>query len=237
MPPGRPSLTHFGPYVSVSRSTCFHWCGKMAEIWKVDGSGLKAALEYSVRLIHGGRVVAFPTDTFYALGADPFNLAAVSEVFRIKGRAANRPLPLLVASLDQAAELTSDPPALFFQLAGKYWPGPLTLVVPASRLIPYKVTGNTGNVGLRCPNSPFALELVKAAGRPLTGTSANFTEHPACSTAAEVDVQVGRDLPLILDAGPSGGELASTVVDLCGEEPRVLRQGPISEKDLREFFG
>ncbi|HUY14867.1 MAG TPA: L-threonylcarbamoyladenylate synthase [Terriglobia bacterium] len=209
----------------------------MAQILKVDDTRLEAAIEYSVRLIHGGKVVAFPTDTFYALGADPLNLAAVSEVFRIKGRAANRPLPLLVSSLDQAADLTSNPPGLFFKLAAKYWPGPLTLVVPASQLIPYKVTGNTGNVGLRCPQSDFALELIKAVGRPLTGTSANLTEHPACSTAEEVERQVGRDLPLILDAGPSGGELASTVVDLCGEYPRVLRAGLISEEELQEFFG
>lgn len=209
----------------------------MAEIWKVDDSRMEAALEYSVRLIHSGGVVSFPTDTFYALGADPFNLAAVSQVFRIKGRAANRPLPLLVSSLDQAADLTSNPPGLFFTLAAKYWPGPLTLVVPASQLIPYKVTGNTGNVGLRYPKASFALELIKAAGRPLTGTSANLTEHPACSTAAEVDEQVGHDLRLILDAGPSGGELASTVVDLCGECPRILRQGPIPEEELQELFG
>jgi L-threonylcarbamoyladenylate synthase len=209
----------------------------MAEIWKVDSLRLEAALEYSVRLIQSGRVVAFPTDTFYALGADPFNLAAVSEVFRIKGRAANRPLPLLVSSLDQAAELTSHPPRLFFDLAAKYWPGPLTLVVPASQLIPYKVTGNTGNVGLRCPKSIFALALIRAAGRPLTGTSANLTEHPACSTAAEVDGQVGSEVPLILDAGPSGGEMASTVVDLSGDAPRVLRAGPVSEEELQEFFG
>lgn len=209
----------------------------MAEIWKVDDSRMEAAIEYSVRLIHSGRVVSFPTDTFYALGADPFNLAAVSEVFRIKGRAPNHPLPLLVSSLDQAADLTSNPPGLFFRLAEKYWPGPLTLVVPASQLIPYKVTGNTGKVGLRCPKASFALELIKAAGRPLTGTSANLTEHPACSTATEVDGQVGRDLPLILDAGPSGGEMASTVVDLCGECPRILRRGLISEEDLQELFG
>ena len=88
--------------------------------------------------------------------ADPLNLAAVTEVFRIKGRSSDRPLPLLVASLDQASDLTSDPPALFFKLAEKFWPGPLTLVVPASRQIPLKVTGNTGKVGLRWPRAPLA---------------------------------------------------------------------------------
>ncbi|PYV05447.1 MAG: threonylcarbamoyl-AMP synthase [Acidobacteria bacterium] len=197
----------------------------MSEILKVDKAHLEYVLEYSVRLILAGKVVAFPTDTFYALGADPFNLAAVTEVFRIKGRSFDRPLPLLVASLDQASDLTSDPPALFFKLAEKFWPGPLTLVVPASRQIPLKVTGNTGKVG-----------LIEAAARPLTGTSANLAEHPACQTADEVEKQVGGRLPLILDAGAAHGGLASTVVELVGERGRILRSGPVTEDQLKEFL-
>jgi len=208
----------------------------MSEILKVDKAHLEYVLEYSVRLILAGKVVAFPTDTFYALGADPFNLAAVTEVFRIKGRSFDRPLPLLVASLDQASDLTSDPPALFFKLAEKFWPGPLTLVVPASRQIPLKVTGNTGKVGLRWPRSPLAMALIEAAARPLTGTSANLAEHPACQTADEVEKQVGGRLPLILDAGAAHGGLASTVVELAGERGRILRSGPVTEDQLKEFL-
>lgn len=209
----------------------------MAEVLKVDDSRLEFVLEYTTRLILSGKVVAFPTDTFYGLGADPFNLAAVSEIFRIKRRAAERPLPLLVASLDQAADLTNDPPALFFRLAERFWPGPLTLVVPASRQIPLKVTANTGKVGLRWPRAPLAVALIAAAGRPLTGTSANLAERPACSTAEEVEKQIGDTLSLILDGGPTQGELASTVVDLVGEHPRILRPGGIPESELKEFFG
>src|ERR1700693_1486964 len=121
----------------------------MSEVLKVDGQRLEFVLEYSIRLILAGKVVAFPTDTFYGLGADPFNLAAVSEIFRIKRRSYDRPLPLLVSSLGQAADMTADPPALFFRLAEEFWPGPLTIIVPASRQIPLKVSGNTGRVGLR----------------------------------------------------------------------------------------
>jgi tRNA threonylcarbamoyl adenosine modification protein (Sua5/YciO/YrdC/YwlC family) len=209
----------------------------MAEILKVDNSRLEFALEYSTRLILSGKVVAFPTDTFYCLGADPFNLAAVSEVFRIKGRTSDRPLPLLVASLDQAADLTENPPRLFFKLAEKFWPGALTLVVPASRLIPLKVTGNTGKVGLRWPKAPVAVALIAAANRPLTGTSANLAEHPACSTAQEVENQVGQSLPLILDGGPAQGELASTVLELAGDRGRILRHGPVTDSELKEFLG
>ncbi len=208
----------------------------MAEILKIHPPDL-GLLDRAITLIAGGKIVAFPTDTVYGLGADPFNLAAVTEVFRVKGRPYNRPVPLLVSSLDQAIELTFDPPSLFFDLAGKYWPGPLTLVVPASRLIPLKVTGNTGNVGLRWPQAPLALSLISASGRPLTGTSANLADHPACKTAAEVEEQIGGLVPLILDGGASGGDLASTVVDLTGGRPKILRPGPIPEEELKELLG
>jgi len=208
----------------------------MSEILRVDKAHLEYVLEYSVRLILAGKVVSFPTDTFYCLGADPFNLAAVSEVYRIKGRGSDRPLPLLVASLDQAADLTSDPPGLFFKLAERFWPGPLTLVVPATRLIPLKVTGNTGKVGLRWPKAPLAVALIAACNRPLTGTSANLSKRAGCATAREVEEQIGRNGPLILDGGPSAGGLGSTVVDVGGERPRIIRAGPITEAELREFF-
>jgi L-threonylcarbamoyladenylate synthase len=209
----------------------------MAEILKVNNQRLEYALLYAVRLILAGKVVAFPTDTFYGLGADPFNLAAVSEVFRIKGRTADRPLPLLVDSIDQAVDLANDPPRLFFALAKKFWPGPLTIIVPASRQIPLKVTANTGKVGLRWPKALLATALIEAAARPLTGTSANLSELPACSTAADVDLQVGNALPLILDGGPTAGDLASTVVELDGERGRVLRPGGVPESELKEFLG
>jgi L-threonylcarbamoyladenylate synthase len=209
----------------------------MAEILKADDARLDFVLEYATRLILAGKVVAFPTDTFYGLGADPFNLAAVSEIFRIKRRTAERPLPLLVDSIDQAVDLANDPPRLFFTLAQKFWPGPLTLVVPASRQIPLKITANTGKVGLRWPKAPLAVALIAAAARPLTGTSANLSELPACSTAAEVDRQVGSSLPLILDGGTTQGGLASTIVDLVGERARILRPGGVPESELKEFLG
>lgn len=208
----------------------------MSEILKVDKMRMEFVLEYSARLIISGKVVAFPTDTFYCLGADPFNLAAVSEVFRLKGRTSDRPLPLLVASIDQAAEMTRDPPALFFTLAEKFWPGALTLVLKASRLIPLKVTGNTGKVGLRWPKASLAVALIAAAARPLTGTSANLTEQAPCTTATEVQRQLGPNLPLILDGGPARGALASTVVELDGERGRILRHGPVTDSELEEFI-
>jgi L-threonylcarbamoyladenylate synthase len=209
----------------------------MSEILKVENSNLEFLLEYSTRLLLAGRVVSFPTDTYYALGADPLNLAAINEVFRLKRRVSGRPLPLLVASIDQAADLTDNPPSLFFKLAEKFWPGPLTIVVPASRLLPLKVTANTGKVGLRWPKNPIAVALIAAAGRPLTGTSANITENPPCNTADDVNQQLGQSLPLIIDGGTAKGGMASTVVELIEGGGRIVRHGPVTESDLKEFFG
>jgi tRNA threonylcarbamoyl adenosine modification protein (Sua5/YciO/YrdC/YwlC family) len=211
--------------------------GIMAEILKLDNSSFDYVLKYTVHLILRGKVVAFPTDTFYGLGADPFNLAAISEIFRVKRRVADRPIPLLVDSVEQAAELTDRPPQLFFTLAQKFWPGPLTLVVPASSLIPLKVTANTGKVGLRWPMAPFVVALIAAAGRPLTGTSANLSDMDSCSTADEVDCQIGDVLPLILDGGLTRGGLASTVVELTGETGRIVRPGGVPESELKEYLG
>jgi tRNA threonylcarbamoyl adenosine modification protein (Sua5/YciO/YrdC/YwlC family) len=208
----------------------------MAEVLKVDNSNLERALERASEFILDGKVLAVPTDTFYGLGADPFNLSAVSQIFRIKRRSSDRPLPLLVGSLDQAADLASDPPRLFFTLAEKFWPGPLTLVVQASRQIPLKVTANTGKVGLRWPRAPLAVALIAAVGRPLTGTSANLSEHPACSTAAEVDKQLGSTLPLILDGGKTAGRQPSTVVELAGDRARIIRPGVIREPELKKYL-
>jgi L-threonylcarbamoyladenylate synthase len=210
--------------------------GRMAEILKVSSLQMEYVLEYSTRLILSGKVIAFPTDTFYGLGADPFNLAAVTEIFRIKRRSSDRPIPLLVASLDQAADLVADPPQLFFTLAKKFWPGPLTLVVAASRQIPLKITANTGRIGLRWPRSPLAEALVTALGRPLTGTSANLSERPACATAGEVEEQIGGSLPLILDGGSTAGQRPSTVVELRGDRVRILRPGGIAESELEDYL-
>lgn len=208
----------------------------MAEILKVSSSGVEYAVEYSTRLILSGKVVAFPTDTFYGLGADPFNLAAVTEIFRIKRRSSDRPIPLLVASLDQAADLVADPPQLFFVLAKKFWPGPLTLVAPASRQIPLKITANTGRIGLRWPRSSLAEALITALGRPVTGTSANLSEHPACASARDVEEQIGNSLPLILDGGSTAGQRPSTVVELRDDRVRILRPGGIAESELEDYL-
>jgi tRNA threonylcarbamoyl adenosine modification protein (Sua5/YciO/YrdC/YwlC family) len=209
----------------------------MAEIIKVDKTPLKLILEQATGMILSGRVVALPTDTFYGLAADPLNLSAVNEIFRTKRRSADRPLPLLVDSLEMAADLAHKPPALFYKLADRFWPGALTIVVSAASKIPLKVTANTGKVGLRWPKAPLAVGLIVAVGGPVTGTSANLHDYPPCVTAEEVDQQIGESVPLIIDGGKTAGKNASTVVEV--EESsgmRILRPGAISAEELKEFL-
>jgi tRNA threonylcarbamoyl adenosine modification protein (Sua5/YciO/YrdC/YwlC family) len=191
-------------------------------------------IERAVELLRRGEVVGVPTDTLYGLAADPFNLAAVARLYQIKGRPERRALPILIASIDQAEELVGDLPDIFFHLSGRFWPGPLTLVVDASRRVPLKVTGNTGRVALRIPRAKIPCALINALGTPVTGTSANLSGFSACLDAGQVVEQLGERLPLILDGGASKTRLASTVVDLRGEQWRILREGPIGEGEIQE---
>jgi L-threonylcarbamoyladenylate synthase len=190
-------------------------------------------IHYAAGFIERGCVVGTPTDTFYGLSADPFNLAAVDEVYRVKGRPETKALPILVASVEQAVELARDVPEGFLRLAQKFWPGALTLVVEATSQLPLKVTGNTGRVALRWANCPVTWALIAAVGGPVTGTSANLSGFPACSDAQQLIKQLGERLPLIIDAGDTGSHLASTIVALRNGEWQVVREGAVPESEIR----
>ncbi|MCL6565170.1 MAG: threonylcarbamoyl-AMP synthase [Acidobacteriia bacterium] len=205
-----------------------------AELLKVSSSEPEEqAVRYAANLISSGQVVGVPTDTFYALAADPFNLSAVQQVYRIKGREEKKALPILVSSIEEAAVLARELPDTFFKLARRFWPGALTLVVEASHRIPLKVTGGTGRVALRWPNSAIACAVIQACNNPITGTSANISGFPPCSSAEQLVKQLGAQLPLILDAGDTGASLASTIVELRGETWRILREGVVNESEIR----
>ena len=204
-----------------------------AELLKVSaGAPDSTAIGYAADFIKRGRVVAVPTDTFYGLAADPFNLAAVEEIYRVKGRPENRALPILVSSVEQAAILTRDLPLNFLKLAKKFWPGALTIVVEAAHSLPLKVTANKGRVALRWPNSRVACAVIEQVGSPITGTSANISGFPSCSNAQELVKQLGERLPLILDSGETGATVSSTIVSLEGDEWSVVREGQISEEEI-----
>ena len=191
-------------------------------------------IRYAASFLRRGRVVGIPTDTFYGLAADPFNLAAIEEVFRIKGRPETKALPILVNSLGQAVMLARDLPDNFLTLANRFWPGALTLVVEATHRLPLKITGNSGRVALRWANSKVACDLIDEFGGPITGTSANLSGFPACSNAAQLARQLGDRLPLILDSGETGAVLASTIVRLTGEDWTLAREGAVPEGEIRK---
>jgi L-threonylcarbamoyladenylate synthase len=193
-------------------------------------------VDYAAGFIKRGRVVGIPTDTFYALCADPFNLAAIERVFQVKGRAEDKALPILVDSVEQAVSLARDVPDAFLTLAHNFWPGALTLVVEATHRLPLKVTGNSGKVALRWANSHVTSAVIGAVGGPVTGTSANLSGHTSCSTSDQIVAQLGDRLPLVLDAGDTRGTLASTIVRLDGDEWYVAREGAVPEADIHKAF-
>ena len=192
-----------------------------------------AALRYAAEFIRRGELVAIPTDTFYGIAADPFNLAAVDQLYRVKGRPETRALPILVNATSQAVLLSRDVPYTFHKLAAKFWPGPLTLLVEASTGVPLKVTAQTGNVALRWSKSAIVNALIDLINGPITGTSGNISGSPACASAVELLEQMGDRLPLIIDAGETPGNLASTIVKLDGDDWAVMREGVITEQEIR----
>jgi L-threonylcarbamoyladenylate synthase len=206
-----------------------------AEILRVSAQSPSAdALRYAAERLQHGEVVAIPTDTVYGLAADPFNLAAVEEIFRVKGRQEDRALPILVNSLDQAMLLAREVPRNFLRLAEEFWPGALTLVVDASHRLPLKVTANTGRIALRWPRSELVGRLIEECDSPLTGTSANLSGSPSCTDAEMVMHQLGDRLGLILDAGPTKSATPSTIVELHGDDWKILREGAIAAREIAD---
>ena len=192
-----------------------------------------AAMRYAAEFIRRGELVAVPTDTFYGIAADPFNLAAVDQIYRVKGRPETRALPILVNTTTRALALSRDVPYTFHKLAAKFWPGPLTMLVEASSGVPLKVTAHTGNVALRWPKCSIVNSLIDLIQGPITGTSGNISGQPACATAVELLEQLGDRLPLIIDAGETPGNLASTIVKLEGDDWAIMREGVITEQEIR----
>lgn len=207
------------------------------EVLKISSDAPERHLiDYAATFVKRGRVIAIPTDTFYGLSADPFNLAAVERVFRVKGRPESQALPILVNSIEMAVTLIRDVPDPFLALANKFWPGALTLIVEATHRVPLKVTGNTGRVALRWPKSNIANALIEAVEGPITGTSANLSGQPSCSSAQQIVAQLNDRLPLILDSGDTGGTQASTIVRIDGDRWSIAREGAIASTEIERAF-
>jgi L-threonylcarbamoyladenylate synthase len=190
-------------------------------------------LERAAGAVRAGKVVAIPTDALYTLVADPFDLRAVSRVFKAKGREPHRSLPLLVRDIMMAEDLASELNNRFYILARRFWPGALTIIVPASAKVPLKVTGNTGRLALRQSRSEIASRLVGMLDQPLIATSANISGHPTCRSAIEVFGMMDSRVDLILDGGPSAGTGATTV-DITEPFWKVIKTGAVDEKEIAE---
>jgi L-threonylcarbamoyladenylate synthase len=192
-------------------------------------------IERAAATVRKGKVVAIPTDALYTLVADPFNLRAVADVFRAKGRESHRSLPLLVADVLAAEELASELNNRFYILARRFWPGPLTIIVPASARVPLKVTGNTGRLALRQTKAQVANDLIAALNQPLIATSANISGSPTCRSAIDVFGMMDGRLDLVLDGGICVGE-GSTTIDITEPYWKIIKQGAVEEKEIAELL-
>ena len=191
-------------------------------------------IDYIVSCLRQGDVVAMPTDTFYGLAVDPVNLHAVENIYRLKSRQKQKPLSLLIASLAQAYELARDSDPMLDKLADRFWPGPLTIIVRAGTRLPLRSTANTGNVALRIPDSAIPRAVIERFGLPITATAANLQGASECTHAACVRDQIGDRIPLIVDGGPTGRSLPTTIVDLSLGDGRweILREGAIPTHEV-----
>ena len=191
------------------------------------------AIARAAAVIRKGGVVAIPTDALYMLVADPYNLHAVGQVFQAKKREVHRSLPLLVDDTVMAEQLAAETTKRFTMLARKFWPGPLTIIVPASANVPLKVTGNTGRLALRQAKAKTPRALIEALGQPLISTSANLSGQPTCAMGIEAFVQMDGNINLVLDGGPCVG-VAGTTLDITEPIWKVIKEGAITEKEIAE---
>jgi L-threonylcarbamoyladenylate synthase len=189
-------------------------------------------LQQAAALLRAGELVAFPTDTVYGVGALCWNEAAVAKLYTAKLRSLDKAIPILLADTADLALVARDLPPLAIKLGKAFWPGALTLVVPKSERVPFEVTSGGDTVAVRIPDHDITRALIRVAGAPLATTSANISGGPSPVTAGEVAAQLAGRIPMILDGGRCPGGAASTVVEVTGPVPRVLRPGPISEADI-----
>jgi len=178
--------------------------------------------------------VVFPTLGLYGLGADPFNPAAVQRIFKIKGRAAGKALLVLIADMNALVRVAKPPSAMALSLMNRFWPGKVTFVLSARKELASELTGNSGKIGVRLVAHPVAAALVRTLAAPMTGTSANISGKGGCATVQAIDGKLLDGVDLVLDAGPLAGGPGSTVVDVAGEMPAILRPGAVDSATIME---
>jgi L-threonylcarbamoyladenylate synthase len=183
---------------------------------------------------HG--VMAAPTETFYALSVDPFQEDALARLFALKERAPGKPVLVLVSGADMLPQVVAAVPEAASRLMARFWPGPLTIIFPSRPHLPRLLTGGTGTIGVRQPRQELTGRLITALGHPITGTSANRAGCAPLVRAADVVQEFGDGVELILDAGPCPGGMPSTIVDVTGAAPRLVRAGAVPLVELAEII-
>ena len=203
----------------------------MAEVLDVTGDDRDAGIARAAEALRSARLVVVPTDTVYGLAADAFDAEATGRIFAAKDRARSHPLPVLVRTQKQLPALTTATGELLDRLVAAYWPGPLTIVLPAQPQLRWDLGANDGTVAVRMPLDEVALELIRSLG-PLAVTSANRSGRPPGATAEDARAQLGEAVDVYLDDGPREGGVPSTIVDVTRREPRIMREGVLPATEV-----
>ncbi|MCR4842057.1 MAG: threonylcarbamoyl-AMP synthase [Eubacterium sp.] len=207
------------------------------QIIKITENHMESEIEEAAEIIRGGGLVAFPTETVYGLGGNALNPGASADIYAAKGRPSDNPLIVHVADFESVYKITKEAGDTARILAEAFWPGPLTMILPKSDIVPKETTGGLDTVAIRMPNHPVALELIRRSGGYIAAPSANVSGRPSPTTAQHVVEDMDGRIPAIIDAGPVGIGIESTIVDLTGEEVQILRPGYITPDDLSRVLG
>ena len=198
---------------------------------------IKKQIGLAVETLKSGGIIAFPTDTVYGLGADPSNERAVQKIYRVKKRPRTLPLPLLLAEKSEITKVARVVPDIAWRLAERFLPGGLTLVLKKSSWVPEAVTAGGDTVAVRIPDHRIAAAIIRRLGSPLVGTSANLSGKPSPVTAQGVYEQLGDEVDLIIDGGRSPGGVESTVIDVSGSVPVLIREGAVPQEEIERVCG
>jgi L-threonylcarbamoyladenylate synthase len=208
----------------------------MGRIWKWREEKAEAFWDEARTVLKRHGIIAAPTETFYALAVNPFQAEALDRLFALKDRGPEKPVLVMVAGPAMLPQVVREIPEVAHRLMARFWPGPLTIILPSLPHLPRRLTGGTGTIGVRQPRQGLTCRLITALGHPITGTSANRAGHRPLARADEVAREFGAYLDLILDAGPCPGGLPSTIVDVTQSSPRLVRAGAIPTAALAEVM-
>ena len=209
----------------------------MPEILKIDAYNSEEIIFIqAAEILANGGIVAYPTETFYGLGADATNEEAIEKIFAVKGRNLKNPISLIIGQTDDIYPLVQDVPQTAKKLMAAFWPGALTIVFSAADTVSPLLTAGSGKIGLRVSSHPIARGIVQKLKRPLTATSANLSGAPECTRASEVAEQIGDIIDAIVDLGATPGAAGSTIIDITCDPPVILREGAINRKIIEKYI-